>query len=66
MLLTRRRRRVALLGVLLLAGCGDRTVPLSEQITPPVSYNVTVNATATSQSGGTLLHSAQVTLTIQN
>ncbi len=64
-LLRRRRRGFALLGLVMLAGCGDRVNTAGEGSAAPVSYNITVNATGTSAAGGTLLHSAVVVLTVQ-
>ncbi len=52
------------LGLLLLAGCGDRIFTAS-QASSSKSYTITVNASATSPSGISLLHSATVSLTVQ-
>lgn len=60
----RRRRSVWLLGLLLLSGCGARVNTGNHNVTPPVSYNLTISATATSPNGATLLHTAQVTLVV--
>ena len=58
----------ALLGVGLmgLTGCGNRVNTISSaSIAASKSYTITVTGTATSSSGGTLQHSADVTLVIQ-
>ncbi len=66
LVLPRARRRVGLAGLLSvgLVGCGDRVTPAG-QGTVSRTYNITVNATATGSSGGTLLHSVVVTLTTE-
>ena len=64
-LLGRKKRSFALVGLVLLVGCGDRVNSAGEGTVAPVSYNITVNATGTSAAGGTLLHSAVVVLTVQ-
>jgi hypothetical protein len=66
LLLLHRRRRVtcSAVAVLALAGCGDRVAGVG-QSGQAQTYNIVVNATATSASGATLLHSVTVTLTTQ-
>ena len=66
LLFCRRRRRVGLLAAaILLAGCGDRVNQGSAVGRAPVSYNLTVTATATSASGAALVHTVPVVLTVQ-
>ena len=64
LILLRRRRSVGLLGLLLLSGCSTRVYTGNANLPAPVTYNLIVTGTATSASGGTLLHSAQVTLIV--
>ena len=64
-LLRRRRGGLVLCSVVLLAGCGDRVTSTANAAKAATVYNVTVSATATSPSGGTLLHTVPLTLTIQ-
>ena len=65
LLLPRRGGRAALAGlvVLGLCGCGDRVTSAGQDLAASRTYNVTVNATSTSNSGATLLHSVSLTLT---
>lgn len=71
LLVTRRRRRVAALLVFSLmvmagaTGCGDRIANSAAASASARTYNITVLGTATSASGGTLQHTAGVTLTLQ-
>jgi sugar lactone lactonase YvrE len=60
----RRRRSVALFGLLLLIGCGARINAGNSTASPPVTYNITVSASATSPTGATLLHTANVALVV--
>jgi hypothetical protein len=60
----RRARGALLVGLLLLAGCGARVNTGNAKARSPVSYNITVSGTATSPTGATLLHTAQVTLVV--
>jgi len=64
--LLRKRRRVLMLGcaTVFSLGCGAR-VNENSVVTPARTYNITVLATATSTTGGTLQHTAAVTLTLQ-
>ena len=65
-LLPRRRKRLAFLFVLGAAvGCGDRVNTAGQDTAQSRTYNITVNATSTSNSGAALLHSSTVTLTLQ-
>ena len=62
----RRRRRWAVVGgVFLLMGCGARVNTVGSSGSTAITYNLTVSATATSLSGATLFHTAQVTLTME-
>jgi sugar lactone lactonase YvrE len=61
----RRRRGVCLLALLLLTGCGARVNGGNPGAPQPITYILTVSATATSPTGATLLHTAQVTLVVQ-
>lgn len=64
-LLARRRRAIFLsLMLMVTAGCGDRINGRAISAAS-ATYNITVIATATSASGGTIQHTAGVTLTIQ-
>ncbi len=59
----RRRRAWMLAGLVLLAGCGDRTV--SEAASgSAAAYSLVVTATGTSAAGTVLTHSVGVTLTV--
>ena len=60
----RRRRNGLLLGAILLTGCGARINTGNSTAPPPLTYNITVSATATSPGGATLLHTSQVTLIV--
>jgi streptogramin lyase len=62
--LRRRRRASALCLLMLLTGCGARVNTGDAGSRPPLSYNLTVTANATSPTGTTLLHTAQVTLIV--
>ncbi len=69
-LLPRRRRDWLAFGSIAmltagLSGCGDRVSSADQSASQPRIYNITVNATATSNAGATLLHSTTVTLTLQ-
>jgi sugar lactone lactonase YvrE len=70
-LLLVRRRRLALTFVVLLglsvfaSGCGDRVNNANAVSAGARSYTIVVSATATAPGGGTLLHTATVTLTLQ-
>lgn len=67
LLLLPRRRRAAWAGVLVLglAGCGDRVNNAGQGAAQSRTYNITVNGTATSNAGTTLVHSVALTLTVQ-
>jgi hypothetical protein len=66
LLLTRRTRRrlVVAAALALTLGCGDR-INNSAATAASATYNITVNATATSNAGTTLQHTAGVTLTVR-
>ncbi len=59
------RLAVVLLGSIvapLLSGCGDRVFPHTQSGSSTQSYTLTVNGTATGNTGATLQHSASLTL----
>ena len=58
------RRGVWLVGLLLLTGCGARVNTGNSDGASPLTYSLTVSATATSPAGATLLHTTQVTLIV--
>ncbi len=58
------RRGVWLVGLLLLTGCGARVNTGNSDGASPLTYSLTVSATATSPGGATLLHTTQVTLIV--
>ena len=63
----KRRPRALLLAIatFFTLGCGDRITHVPDAVTPVHSYVITVTGTATSSSGATLVHSTNVTLTVQ-
>jgi len=65
----RRRGRGRIMGLMvglgLLAGCGDRVTSLATSSTGTVNYPITVTGTSTTASGAVLVHTAVVTLTVQ-
>jgi len=63
--LGRRRRWVVVLGLGMLAGCGDRVASVATSGSGPVSYPITVTGTSTAASGAVLQHSVVVTLVVQ-
>ncbi len=64
--LGRRRRWVAVLGLGLLVGCGDRVASLATSSgSGPASYPITVTGTTTAATGAVLQHSVTVTLVVQ-
>jgi hypothetical protein len=67
LLLLRKRRRLAagvgLAAMLLMVGCGVRT--LSNAAPEEASYTLTVTGTATNLAGAVVAHSTNVTLTVE-
>ena len=61
--LRRRRRMWMLTGVILLGGCGTRTVP-EVSGNSGAAYNLVITATGTSAGGAVLTHSVGVVLTV--
>ncbi len=64
LLVRKMRRSWPLCGLLMLSGCGDRTNTSANSAAAVRSYVVVISATGTGATGGTLLHTAQVTLTL--
>ena len=62
-LVWRRRRWVLMGGLVLLSGCGARTVPDLAQVSK--SYTIVVTGTGTSLAGTVLVHSVNVSLTVE-
>jgi hypothetical protein len=62
----RRRKGLLLAGAVLLAGCGSRVNTANATGPAAAIYNLTVTATATSAKGVALVHTAQLTLTVQS
>jgi hypothetical protein len=62
---TKRARAYPLILLTLIAGCGDRINTASTGTPASRTFNIIVNATATSASGAALQHNATVILTLQ-